>query len=112
MERVAEATQLLLPADERRFERLGDPRRLGDDCEKPPRVQVVAEVDVLGTRCIGEEPARLLAEDDLVGAGTLLQVRGDVDRRAGDERLVSRSRRHDLAGVDRDADCKLDVPVA
>ena len=102
-----EPLALPLTSDQRRLQMASDRLRVRDHVEKSERLHGLSlslereRLDRLDTDGISNEDARLGADEDLAGAGRLLEPRSDVDRVAGDERLALAAD-DDLARVDAD----------
>jgi hypothetical protein len=98
--------QLRPAADERGLEAAGESRRLRIDAHQPPgwhAVCLALEIEIvhrLQLDGVAHELAGRVPEEDLTGAGGLLESRGDVDGITGGvEMLRARVAHDDLAGV-------------
>ena len=110
--------ELVLASDERRVEAARPPRAHRCHLEHAPgryRLRFSLERQRrqwLRRHRVADKPVRRLADEDLVGSGSLLEARCDIDGVAGDERLTFRGiARNHLAGVHAGADPELDAPV-
>jgi hypothetical protein len=106
LERLEHAAKLDLAADERGLESAGEPRRFRIDTRQPPRGHAVClalEIEIvhrLEHDGVAHELPGRVPEKDLVGAGGLLESRGDVDGiTRGVEMLRARVAHYDLARV-------------
>ena len=90
LERVLEQLELVLAADERRFDRVRAPSAVGHADRGPDPDRLAAAANVKRTDVLEDDPAEgqaahSRADQKLLRSGCLLQTGGDVDRLPGRE---------------------------